>query len=168
LQKYLISDGYNVIHDKTYHDYPSYTGSYGRSLKTVSELLNQTPDTDVVINLHRDAMSDESYAPKVKIGDEYAAQIMFVIGTNGSGLTHDNWSDNLNFAIMVQQKANEMYPGLFKPILLRNARYNQHLAKAASIIEIGATGNTLEECEVSAKYLSKVIDEVLKEVGDEQ
>lgn len=162
LQKYLVADGYNVIHDKTYHDYPSYSGSYGRSLKTVSNLLSQNPDTDVVIDLHRDAIGDESYAPKLKIGDEYAAQIMFVIGTNGSGLTHENWKQNLEFAIKVQQKANEMYPGLFKPILLRDARYNQHLAKAATIIEVGATGNTLEECEVSAKYLSKVIDEVLK------
>ena len=161
LQKYLTSYGYNVIHNKTFHDYPAYTGSYGRSLKTVSCILSQNKDTDVVIDLHRDAIGDDSYAPKVKIGDEYAAQIMFVIGTNGSGLAHDNWQQNLQFAMKVQQKANELYPGLFKPILLRNARYNQHLSKAANIIEIGATGNTLEECETSAKYLAKVLDEVL-------
>lgn len=161
LQKYLTSYGHNVIHNKTFHDYPAYTGSYGRSLKTVSGILSQNKDTDVVIDLHRDAIGDDSYAPKVKIGDEYAAQIMFVIGTNGNGLTHDNWQQNLQFAMKVQQKANELYPGLFKPILLRNARYNQHLSKAANIIEIGATGNTLEECETSAKYLAKVLDEVL-------
>lgn len=166
LQKYLTSYGYNVIHDKTYHDYPSYSGSYGRSLKTVSNLISQNKDTDLIIDLHRDAIGDDAYAPKVKIGDEYAAQIMFVIGTNGSGLTHDNWKQNLEFAMKVQQKANEMYPGLFKPILLRNARYNQHLGKAANIIEIGATGNTLEECEVSAKYLAKVLSEVMPNVGD--
>ena len=161
LQKYLTSYGNNVIHNKTFHDYPAYTGSYGRSLKTVNGILSQNKDTDVVIDLHRDAIGDDSYAPKVKIGDEYAAQIMFVIGTNGSGLAHDNWQQNLQFAMKVQQKANELYPGLFKPILLRNARYNQHLSKAANIIEIGATGNTLEECEKSAKYLAKVLDEVL-------
>ena len=161
LQKYLTSYGYNVIHDKTYHDYPSYSGSYGRSLKTVSNLLTQYQNTDLIIDLHRDAIGDDTYAPKVKIGDEYAAQIMFVIGTDGSGLAHENWKENLEFAMKVQQKANEMYPGLFKPILLRNARYNQHLGKAANIIEIGATGNTLEECEVSAKYLAKVLSEVI-------
>ncbi|MBO5348470.1 MAG: stage II sporulation protein P [Clostridia bacterium] len=162
LKKYLNSYGYNVIHDKTYHDYPAYSGSYGRSLKTVSSLISQNNDTDVIIDLHRDAIGDDTYAPKVKIGDEYAAQIMFVIGTNGSGLTHENWKQNLEFAMKVQQKANELYPGLFKPILLRDARYNQHLGKAASIIEIGATGNTLEECEVSAKYLAKVLSEVME------
>ncbi|MBP3707676.1 MAG: stage II sporulation protein P [Clostridia bacterium] len=160
LQTYLNSYGFKVIHDKTYHDYPSYTGSYGRSLKTVSDILTKNKDTDIIIDLHRDAMSDESYAPKVKIGDEYVSQIMFVIGTDGSGLEHDNWKQNLEFAIKVQQKGNEMYPGLFKPIILRNARYNQHLGKAATIIEFGATGNTLEECEGAAKYLAKVLEQI--------
>ena len=70
LQKYLTSYGHNVIHNKTFHDYPAYTGSYGRSLKTVSGILSQNKDTDVVIDLHRDAIGDDSYAPKVKIGDE--------------------------------------------------------------------------------------------------
>ena len=97
LQKYLTSYGHNVIHNKTFHDYPAYTGSYGRSLKTVSGILSQNKDTDVVIDLHRDAIGDDSYAPKVKIGDEYAAQIMFVIGTNEGGLYHPNWNQNLKF-----------------------------------------------------------------------
>ena len=106
--------------------------------------------------------SNANYAPSVKIGDETAAQLMFVIGTDGGGLQHLNWQQNLKFAVKVQQKANEMYPGLFRPIIVRNSRYNQHLAKAATIIEVGATGNTLEHCLTSFMYLSKVISEVVK------
>lgn len=160
LDEYLTSLGFNVIHDKTYHDYPSYTGSYGRSLDTVSNILNSCEKTDIIFDIHRDAIADESYAPKVKIGDEYAARIMFVIGTDGSGLDHPNWKHNLAFAIKVQKKADEMYPGLFKPIIVRNSRYNQNLGSDASIIEVGATGNTLEECEVSVKYLANVLNKV--------
>ena len=52
--------------------------------------------------------------------------------------------------------------GLFRPIIVRNSRYNQHLTKGAVIIEVGATGNTMEQCLVSMKYLSKVISEVVK------
>lgn len=163
LEKYLKDFGYKVFHDKTFHDYPAYSGSYGRSLKTVQKLLEVNKDADIVLDIHRDAIGDNTYAPKVKIGEECAAQLMFVIGTNGSGLQHDNWQENLKFAVKVQEKANQMYPGLFKPIILRNSRYNQHLSKAACIIEVGATGNTMDECLVSMKYLSKVIDEVLKE-----
>lgn len=107
--------------------------------------------------------SNSNYAPCVQIGDEQVAQLMFVIGTNGGGLEHSNWNDNLKLAIKVQQKANEMYPGLFKPIILRNSRYNQHVTRGAAIIEVGATGNTLEQCNGSMKYLANVIDLVMQE-----
>ena len=158
LQQY----GYNVIHDTSYHDYPSYNGSYTNSLKTVESLL-QTNPSDIIIDLHRDAIGSRSdYAPTVKIGDEEAAQIMFVIGTNAGGLWHPNWNQNLKFAIKVQEKAEELYPGLFKPIMLTTSRYNQHTGKYANIIEVGATGNTLEQCLTSMKYLAKVMDEIIK------
>lgn len=162
LANYLLNYNYNVIHDKTYHDYPAYSGSYTRSLETVKNLL-KTNSSDVIIDLHRDAIGSKStYDPSVTIGDETVARLMFVIGTNGGGLYHPNWQSNLKFAIEVQKKANELYPGLFKPIIVRNSRYNQHLGKAACIIEVGATGNSLEQCLGSMKYLSKVLDEVLK------
>lgn len=162
LKRYLDAYGFNTLHDKTYHDYPAYTGSYGRSLKTVENLLGQG-NSDIIIDLHRDAIgSNSNYDPTIKIGDDYAAQLMFVIGSNGGGLNHPNWNSNLKFAVKVQEKANELYPGLFKPIIFRNSRYNQHLGKAACIIEVGATGNTLEQCMTSMKYLSDVLNKVLQ------
>ena len=162
LSEQLTSYGFNVTHDKTYHDYPAYSGSYGRSMSTVQGILNNQPNSDIIIDLHRDAIADTSYAPSVQIGDEIASQLMFVIGTDGGGLEHPNWQQNLKFAISIQKKANELYPGLFRSILIRNSRYNQQLGKAACIIEVGATGNTLEQSMTSMKYLAKVFDEVLK------
>ena len=160
LNNYLVGYGFNVIHDKTYHDYPAYSGSYTRSATTVEKVL-KTNSSDIIIDLHRDAIGSKSnYDPSVKIGEEIAAQLMFVIGTNGGGLYHPNWQQNLKFAIELQQKANEMYPGLFKPMIVRNSRYNQHLGKAACIIEVGATGNTLEQCLVSMKYLARILNEM--------
>ncbi len=161
LQRLLQQYGFNVIHDKTYNDYPEYTGSYSRSSKVVKNILNEN-DCNLVIDLHRDAIgSNSNYAPTVKIGDEYVAQLMFVIGTDGGGLTHTDWQQNLKFAVKIQQIANKIYPGLFRPIILRNSRYNQHLAKGACIIEVGATGNTLEQCLGSMKYLAKIINEAM-------
>ena len=162
LETYLKQYGYNVIHNTDYHDYPSYNGSYTKSLQTVENIL-QTTSSDIIIDLHRDAIGSRSdYAPTVKIGDEEAAQIMFVIGTNAGGLYHPNWQQNLKFAIKIQEKAEEMYPGLFKPIMLTTSRYNQHTGKFANIMEVGATGNTLEQCLTSMKYLSKIMAEVIK------
>ena len=163
LANYLKNKGYNIIHDVTYHDYPAYNGSYTRSLKTVKNILSTNNSIQMVIDLHRDALgSSSAYAPTVMIGQEQVAQLMFVIGTNGGGLTHDNWVTNLKLAILIQTKAEEMYPGLFKPMIVRNSRYNQNLADCACIIEVGATGNTLEQANASMKYLAEVISEVMK------
>lgn len=45
---------------------------------------------------------------------------------------------------------------------VRNSRYNQHVSNAAFIIEVGATGNTLEECVGSMKYLANVLNEIMQ------
>ena len=160
LENQLKNYNFNVVHNQDYHDYPSYNGSYTRSLKTVEGILETMP-SDIIIDLHRDAVGSRSdYAPTVKIGDEEAAQIMFVIGTNNGGLWHPNWNQNLKFAVKVQEKAEELYPGLFKPIMLTKSRYNQHTGKYANIIEVGATGNTLEQCLNSMKYLAKIMNDI--------
>lgn len=162
LKDYLTAKGFNVIHDTTYHDYPAYSGSYTRSLDTISNIL-QNNSTQIVFDLHRDAVGTlETYGPTVKIDGQYVAQLMFVIGTDSGGLEHPNWIQNLKLAIKIQETANEMYPGLFRPISLTNSRYNQHTAPGASIIEVGATGNTLEQCLLSMQCLANVLEKALE------
>lgn len=163
LEELLKYRGYNVIHDMTLHDFPSYSGSYGNSMQTVSNILANN-NAQFVIDLHRDAVgSGSEYGPTVKINDETVAQLMIVVGTDAGGLEHPNWRENLKFAVKLQAKANEMYPGLFRPINLSTARYNQNLSKGAIIIEVGATANTMEQSLGSMKYLASVIDEAMKE-----
>lgn len=162
LDTYLTQKGFNVIHDGTYHDYPAYSGSYARSLDTVQRLL-EGQSTDIVIDLHRDAVGNgDTYGPTVMVNGQRVAQLMFVIGTDGGGLEHPNWVQNLKIAVKIQETANQMYPGLFRSIIIRNSRYNQHVAKGASIIEVGATANTLGECLLSMQCLANVLEEVCK------
>lgn len=110
LTKYMKHYGYNVIHDTTLYDYPSYNESYDRSLKGVAKLLEENKETDILFDIHRDAIGDSKYAPTVKIGEDEAAQMMFVIGSNGGGSKHDNWNENLKLAVKIQEKANGLYP----------------------------------------------------------
>ena len=164
LEKYLEKYKFNIVRDETKHDYPAYSGSYERSLKTVRNLLKKNENTDIVFDVHRDAIgSSSNFAPTVEINGEKVAQLMFVIGTNDGGGKHPNWKNNLKFAVKVQEKANELYPGLFRNINLRSATFNQKVANAASIIEVGATGNTLEEACASMKYLAEILNIVLNE-----
>ena len=155
---------FNVVRNETKHDYPAYSGSYERSLETIQSMIKKNKEAEIIFDIHRDAIgSNSNYAPTVEINGEKVAQLMYVIGTSDGGGKHPNWKNNLKFAVKVQEKANEMYPGLFRNINLRSATFNQKVTNAASIIEVGATGNTLEEACASMKYLAKVLDAVLNE-----
>ena len=75
---------------------------------------------------------------------------------------HEGWEENLNWAIAIQKKADERYPGLFKPLLIYDRTYNQSVTKLATLVEVGNEANTVEEAENSMKYLANLIQEVLK------
>ena len=78
----LEKAGIGVIHDETVHDYPHYTGAYDRSAKTVEEYLKEYPSIKIVIDVHRDAIEEDSvrYAPAVEINGRSAAQVMIICG----------------------------------------------------------------------------------------
>jgi len=160
----LTQKGINVIHDKTVHDYPSYNASYQSAEATIRKNLNANSGIKVVLDVHRDGITRED-GTKVKVAGEIngekVAQCMFVIGSNAL-LTHDNWQENLKLACKIQKKANEMYPGLMRPIILREERFNQQISKGCVIIEVGSNGNTLEEAVLGGKYIAEVIVKVLK------
>jgi len=158
LKEELNKYGIFVRHDTSQHDYPSYNGAYKSSLKTVENIL-KNENYDIIIDVHRDALaSNLQYRPTAEINGETVAKLMFVVGTNSAGLKHDNWIENLKFAIAVQQRANEVFPGLFRDLHLSTSRYNQHTSNKSIILEVGATGNTIEEACLSMKYFALLLN----------
>ncbi len=164
LRQTLEERGISVIHDTTVHDYPSYNGAYNRSKATVVKNLEKYPSIKLVLDVHRDGIV-KSDGTKVKvaadINSEKAAQCMFVVGSNVS-LTHDSWLENMKLAVKLQNKANELYPNLMRPINLREERFNQQLSKGAIIIEVGSNGNTLNEAKAGVKLMGNVIAELFE------
>jgi stage II sporulation protein P len=154
-----------VIHNGTINDYPDYNSSYINALGTVNNILLGNPSIRIVIDLHRDGLGgSEKLRAVKKINGKNAAQVMFVMGTNASGLSHPNWRENLKLAIKLQQKLNQECEGLARPIFLSKNRYNQHVTDGALIIEVGGDGNTVDESLETTKYLAKVINEVSCEI----
>ena len=90
------------------------------------------------------------------------AQIMLVVGTDAGGLSHPGWRDNLTFAAKIQKKAEENYPGLTRPLNLREERFNQHTTPCSIIVEVGTNANTLSEAKTGAEFIGEVIAQVLK------
>ncbi|MBQ9721722.1 MAG: stage II sporulation protein P [Oscillospiraceae bacterium] len=143
----LTAQGLTVLHDRTIYDYPSYTGSYSRSGAAVEAFLAANPTIRIVIDLHRDALSDDQVVYKTlsELPDLACAQVMLLVGTNGSGLEHPDWENHLRLAAYLQNAVNADHPTLMRPIALVNERYNQHLAPGSILIEVGSSGNTLQE-----------------------
>ena len=139
--------GLQVIHDRGVYDYPSYTGSYGRSGAAIEAYLAEHPDIAVVIDMHRDALGSEGVVYKIMAEEEgvVASQMMLLVGTNESGLEHPNWRSNLSLALYLQNAVNQKYPSLMRPVDLVPQRYNQHLSGGSLILEVGSSGNTLQE-----------------------
>lgn len=162
----LESKGIKVIHDTTFHDYPVYNGAYGRSLATIKSRQQENSDINVILDIHRDAVTGANGA-QVKVLSEVkgkkAAQIMLVVGTDGGGLKHSGWRDNLSFAAKIQKKAEEEYPGLMRPLNLREERFNQHTTSCSIIVEVGTNANTLSEAKVGAGFVAEAIADVLIE-----
>ncbi len=166
----LEAAGLEVLHDAALHDYPEYSGAYGRSLETVERYLEEYPTIRFVLDVHRDAISDGDGSPyKVisSVDGRSAAQMSFVIGTDGGGLEHPQWRENLKFAAAVQQELAGRYPTLMRPITVRNSRYNQHTTTGSLLVEMGAAGNSLDEALLSARLLGEALAEVILETGAE-
>ena len=164
----LNNAGINTLHDATKHDYPEYTGSYGRSAKTVNSYLSKYKDIKIVLDLHRDSVSSGS--DKVKLSTEIegkkAAQVMLVMGSqSGSIKDHPNWQENLKLALKLQQTLEQKYPTLARPLSLMSKKYNQSLTTGSLLIEIGTEANTLEEACYSAELVGEALVTLLNSLN---
>ena len=143
----LSAAGLHVLHDRGIYDYPSYTGSYTRSGQAVEKYLAENPEIKIVIDVHRDSLGENGVIYKTLAEEEgkCSSQVMLVVGTDESGLVHDNWRGNLSLAMYLQNAVSGAHPTLMRPVMLVPQRYNQNLAPGALILEVGSDGNTLQE-----------------------
>ena len=158
--------GISVLHDRTLYDYPSYNEAYDRSLAAIESYLAQYPSLRFILDVHRDAIED-SQGNQYKVvstidGVGTAAQLTLVVGSDGSGLPHPNWMENLKLAVALQEDLLTSYPTLMRPILLRNSRYNQHATTGSLLVEVGAAGNSPEEAALAGRLFAERMAEVLQ------
>lgn len=156
LTQILEANGIRVIHDTALHDYPSYTDSYNQSRASAKAYLEQYPSIRLVLDLHRDSVETAAGQQlSYKVGE--TAQLMFVVGTNASGLDHPNWYENLALAVKLHAQLEKQMPGICRPISFRSQRFNQDLSPGALLIEVGAAGNSREEALRAAEHLAQAV-----------
>ena len=165
LKQVLEARGLSVIHLTELFDHPSYNGSYGTSLAAMKKVLAQYPSIQVTIDIHRDAVildDGSQYRTETLADGSTLAQLMLVVGTNASGLDHPDWKKNLNFAANLQADLSGAYPDLMRPINLRRQRFNEHLRPGGILLEVGSSGNTLQEALAAVRIFGEALaDRVL-------
>lgn len=164
----LNAAGIKTVHDKTVHDYPSYTGSYSRSADTIKAALTKYPSIKVVVDIHRDAImanNADKTKPVVEIDGKKAAQVMLVMGSQDGNVTgFEGWRQNFRLAIRYHQIMEVMYPGLARPLVLAAKKYNEHLTTGSMLLEVGTDANSFEEACRSAEYAGKALAALLNTV----
>lgn len=163
--------GYQVLHDKT--EYDKINGkidrnkAYNNAYRGLQKTLEKYPSIDIVIDLHRDGVGNNVKRTTV-INGKRTAQAMFFNGLsrNASGdiayLQNDNLQGNLAFSLQLKIASMERFVDFARPVYLKGYRYNMHLRKRYTLIELGNENNTVQEQKNAAAPLAMVIDAVLQ------
>lgn len=164
IQAELEAQGIGVIHSTEIHDHPSYNGAYDRSRATIMPILEEYPSIRVVLDIHRDALGDDScaYQPFIRVDGKEAAQVMIISCCDDGTMGMPNYMENFHFACNLQQKLETDFPGITRPILFDYRCYNQDLTNGSLLIEVGSHGNTLEQSQYSGQLIGKSLGELLK------
>lgn len=135
----------------------------------VRPILEEHPSIEVVIDLHRDGVGEDTHLV-TEVNGKSTAQIMFF---NGLSRTKDNGDiaylpnpyiqDNLAFSLQMKLAAEQMYPGFTRRIFLRGYRYSLHMRPKSLLIEAGAQTNTVEEMRNAMELLAVTLQKVIVE-----
>lgn len=161
LVQVLEAGGVRAVHDRQLHDSPSYSSAYNNSRKSVESYLAQYPSIELVLDIHRDAVED-SDGQQMDFTLEGMAQLMLVVGTDASGLSHPHWPENMSLAVKLHAQLERLKPGICRPISFRSQRFNQDLSPGALIVEVGAAGNTQQQALAAAELLGQAVLELAK------
>lgn len=170
----LLTEKYNfnVIHNTTTYDLIDgkldRNKAYSLAEPDIQAILAANPSIEVVLDIHRDAMDEQTHLV-TDINGKPTARFMFFNGMsrtrklgNIEYLPNPYREDNMSFAFQMQLKAEEYYPGLTRRIYLKGYRYNLHLMPKTLLVEVGAQNNTLEEEKNAMEPLAHMLSMVLK------
>lgn len=169
--KALEAKGHKVEHVIKYHDIPSYSQSYSKSLKTIKEKLEQNSNLKILLDIHRDGydhkdpdiiknMENLLNKTKININGKEVATFFLVIGPDSP-----NSEAVLNFAKYIKAVSDVLYPGLCTGIMIKPVgKYNQFLSDYSALIEVGSNLNTMEEARETASLLGDILSVVIENI----
>lgn len=171
LTKKLRENGISVIHDRQIYDIRNgkeeRSKAYNYAARSVEAYLRKYPQIQVVIDLHRDGVGENTRLVTRQNGKSMA-QIMFFNGLSRTArngdikyLRNPNKENNLSFSLQLQAQAAKKYPGFTRKIYLKGYRYNLHYRARSLLVEVGAQNNTIAQAKASMSLLAELLKNVL-------
>lgn len=170
----ILEEEYGI---KTYHDRNVYdvvngvldrSYAYTLSGEAVDRILAENPSIEVIIDLHRDGVREDLKLMRV-IDGRPTAQIMFLNGVSRLNLNGDidylynpHKVENLAFSLQMHLAGKAMYGDLLRRIYIRGYSFNLEKLPRASLVEVGAQTNTVEEAKNAMIPLAAIINSVLR------
>lgn len=147
--------GYNVIHITDSFDYVNGVfdrhKAYDYAYEKIAQVLADNPSVEVVIDLHRDGVGENTHLV-TDINGKPTAKIMFFNGIsrlNNIGeigyLYNPYRKENLAFSLQMKVLSEEYYEGFTRRNYIQAYQYNLHMRPKSTLIEAGAQTNTLQE-----------------------
>ena len=164
--------GYQVIHLKEQFDMAGgeldRSAAYDYARAYLEPFLQENPDIQVIIDLHRDGVPEGRHLV-TEINGKPTAQILFYNGlsyTTSKGtldyLPNPYIQQNLAFSFQLEYQAAEYYPEFYRGIYLAGYRYNLHLRPRSLLLEAGAQTNTVQEVKNAMEPFADILDKVLQ------
>lgn len=158
--------GFQVLHDRGTYD-SNRDQAYSVAGPALQQILKEHPTIEVVIDLHRDGVANDTYL-LTEVNDTVMAPVMFFNGlsyTNKNGalssLKNPNLQTNLAFSLQMELLASEYYPGFSRGIYLKGLRYNLHFCPKSLLVEVGAQTNSMQEAMNAMPPLADILNRVL-------
>ncbi|WP_331446245.1 stage II sporulation protein P [Natranaerobius thermophilus] len=144
---------YNIetVHTEEVHDLPTRRDSYSRSLPTIENMMEENPEIDVLLDIHRDGVPRNMTTTEIE--GEQVGKILILVGSEGN----PDWRENYRFALQLQKQLEKIHPDLSRGIRTRNFSYNQEVHSRSLLIEIGGHENSLEEAKNTIPYLAEAL-----------
>ena len=164
--------GYKVVHLKEQFDMASgeldRSSAYDYARDYLEPYLQENPDIQVIIDLHRDGVPEDRHLV-TEINGKPTAQILFY---NGLSYTIEKGSldylpnpyiqQNLAFSFQLEYQAAQYYPEFYRGIYLAGYRYNLHLRPRSILLEAGAQTNTVQEVKNAMEPFADILNKVLQ------
>ena len=171
LTQRLNEKGISTLHDTGVYDLINgkldRSKAYEFSEEGVRPILAENPEIEVVIDLHRDGVGNDTHLV-TDVNGKPTAKIMFFNGlsrtrSNGdlTSLPNPYIQDNLAFSLQMQVAAENRFPGFARHIYLKGYRYSLHMMPKSLLIEAGAQTNTVEEMKNAMDVLADLLYQVL-------